>query len=253
MIIKNKEELEILREGGKILRTVLDEVENIIKPGVSTQELNEKALEVMKYFKVEPSFLNYKPSGHSRPYPAAICTSVNEEVVHGIPNENPRILKEGDLITIDSGVWFKDLCTDSARTVAVGKIDSKKQRLIDAAKEARSAQIKKAKVGVRVYELGGVVENVVEKYGYFSPEILGGHGVGEHVHEEPFIPNYAFENMTQKLREGEVLAFEPIIIESTPYVVLKEDGYTYESKDGSLSTQFEHTIVVWEDGAEILT
>ncbi len=253
MIIKNKEQLDTLKEAGKILRTVLDEVENIIKEGISTNELNEKAVEVMRHYNVEPSFLNYKPDGHSRPYPAAICASVNEEVVHGIPNELPRVLKAGDIITIDSGVWLNNICTDSARTIAVGSISLNAKKLIDVAIKIRDAQINTAKTGTQLSELGKVVEDIVKKYGFHSPHILGGHGVGAEVHEAPFVPSFYDSYSKYKLKEGEVLAFEPIVIEGTGQVELQADGYTYVSKDKSLSAQFEHTVVIWNDGAEIIT
>ncbi len=253
MIIKNKEELDTLRESGRILRAVLDEVERKIKPGVSTDELNDKAIEVMKHYGVRPSFLGYKPAGHSREYPAALCTSVNEEVVHGIPNENPRILQEGDVVTIDSGVWLEDICTDSARTVEVGVVVPAVKRLVETARRARDAQINAIKPGVKVAELGRVVETLVKDAGYFSPDILGGHGVGKKVHEEPFIPNFYSPEFKHSFKEGEVLALEPIVIEKTGEVVLQKDGYTYCSADGSWSAQFEHTVLVQEDGAEIIT
>lgn len=253
MFVRNKEELETLREAGKILHRVLDEVEKEIRPGVSTDALNNKALEVMRHFGVKPSFLNYKPYGHKRGYPAAICTSVNDEVVHGIPNENPRVLKEGDIITIDSGLWLKEICTDSARTVKVGKVSAKVENLINVALKAREAQIKALKAGVKVFELGKAVEELVRKSGYSSPDILGGHGVGRAVHEDPFIPNFYDPSMTHEFKEGEVLALEPIVIMGRPEVYLEKDGYTYKTKDGSWTAQFEHTVIVWEDKAEVIT
>ena len=253
MIIKNKEELEVLKEAGKKLHLLLDELEKMCKAGVSTKMLDDAAREIIKDLDATPSFLNYKPYGAKRPYPAAICTSVNDEVVHGIPNENPRVLQEGDIITLDAGLWFKGLCVDSARTVAVGKVDNKTLRLIKAAKEALNAQINAAFPGKTTGDIGYSSEKVIKSYGYFAPEILGGHGVGKEVHEEPFVPNYGQKGRGPKLREGEVLAFEPIVIEGTGEVCLASDGYTYKSKDGSLSAQFEHTIVVLEDGAKIIT
>ncbi len=253
MIIRNKEELETLREAGRRLRAVLDELEKAIKPGVDTLTLNQLALDTMKSLKVKPSFLNYKPSGHTRAYPAAVCTSVNEEVVHGIPNENPRTLKEGDVVTIDAGLWLENICTDSARTVKVGRVSGLAESLVSVARKARDAQIAVAKPGARIFELGKAVEDIVKKANFYSPQILGGHGVGKKVHEEPFVPNFFDPSMGYKLKEGEVLALEPIVIAGTSSVELLPDGYTYVSKDRSLSAQFEHTIVVFEGGAEIIT
>ncbi len=253
MIVKNKEELETLREAGKILRITLDELEKMTKPGVSTFELNEKALEVMRHFKVEPSFLNYKPAGHKRAYPAAICASVNDEVVHSIPNENPKTLSEGDIVTLDAGLWLDDICTDSARTLAVGNVSKETQDLIDMAKAARDAQINALKVGVRVYDLGRAVEDLLKGTKYNAPDILGGHGVGKKVHEDPFIPSFYEPSMKYSFKEGEVLALEPIVIEGSAEVYLTDDGYTYKTKNTALAAQFEHTVIVWQDGAEIIT
>ncbi len=253
MIVKNKEELEILREAGKILRLTLDELEKMLQPGVSTFDLNEKALEVMKHFKVKPSFLNYKPAGHKRAYPAAICASVNDEVVHSIPNEDPKTLKEGDIVTLDAGLWLQNICTDSARTLAVGEVSKETQDLIDKARAARDAQINALKAGVRVFELGRAVENLLQGTKYSAPDILGGHGVGMKVHEDPFIPSFYDSSMKYKIKEGEVLALEPIVIEGSAEIYLDADGYTYKTKNGALAAQFEHTLIAWQDGAEIIT
>ncbi len=253
MVIKNKEELEILKEAGAKLRAVLDELEKQTKPGVSTKYLDDLARQLIEKLGAKPSFLNYKPSGHTRPYPATICASVNEEVVHGIPNESEKILKEGDIVTLDCGLWFGGLCVDSARTVKVGNVSSVADKLYSVAKAALYAQIEAAKVGAKVYELGKVVEEIVEEAGFYSPDILGGHGVGKAVHEDPFIPNFYDKSMNYTLKEGEVLALEPIVIEGTYKVLLDKDGYTYKSADNSWSAQFEHTIVVTDKGAEIIT
>ncbi len=150
MFIKTKEELETLREAGRILRETLDELEAMVKPGVSTEELNDKALELMRHYKVKPSFLNYKPSGHFRAYPAAICASVNEEVVHGIPNENPRVLSEGDIVTLDSGLWLDGICTDSARTVIVGDADEEIKRLVSVGYQTLDTPTNTPKPGAKI-------------------------------------------------------------------------------------------------------
>ncbi len=253
MIVRNEKDLIGLRKSGALLRDILDEIEKIIRPGVSTNDLNTKTLELITDSGAKPAFLNYKPYGAKRPYPAALCTSVNDAVVHGIPNEDDLILKEGDIITIDTGISLNGYFTDSARTIAVGNVSSEIIRLINAAKEARAAQIKAAVAGNTTGDLGYATEQVIKKYGYDAPEILGGHGVGRAVHEEPFVPNFGKPNEGDVLQEGEVLALEPIVVMGNAKVFLDADGYTYRTKDGSLSAQFEHTVIVGKGKAEILT
>ncbi len=253
MIVRDEKDLIGLRKSGELLRSILDEVEKMVRPGVSTNDLNEKALELMKTLGAKPAFLNYKPYGAKRPYPAALCTSVNDAVVHGIPNEDNIILKDGDIITIDTGISLNGYFTDSARTVAVGDVSSEIRRLINSAKEARVAQIKAAVAGNTTGDLGYATEQVIKKYGYDAPDILGGHGVGSAVHEDPFVPNFGKPGEGEVLREGEVLALEPIVVMGNAKVFLDADGHTYRTKDGSLSAQFEHTVIVGKDKAEILT
>ena len=253
MIINNENELEAMRISGAKLRYVIDEVEKAVKPGVSTRELNDLTLKLIKEQGAKPSFLNYTPYGANRPYPAALCASVNEVVVHGIPNERDIILKEGDIVTIDTGLSYNGYFTDTAKTVAVGSVSDKLQTLIKAAKEARDAQINTLKAGVRTGDLGFAVEQVCKKYGFDSPEYLGGHGLGRAVHEEPFVPNFGQKGKGYKFKEGEIVALEPIVIAGSGDVYLADDGYSYITKDGSFSAQFEHTVVVKKDGVEILT
>lgn len=250
--IKTKEEIAILREGGRRLALILQEVAKIVKPGVSTADLNILAEKLVADNGDKASFLNYKPKG-IRPYPASICVSVNDEVVHGIPNENPKILQEGDIVSLDMGLTHKGLITDSAITVPVGKIDEESQNLLDATKSALYAGIKAIKSGKYTGDIGFAVERVAKANVYGVVEDLCGHGVGYDVHEDPFIPNYGERGKGDKLKSGMVIAIEPMFNIGGKEVVLAEDGWTYKTKDGSKSAHFEHTVVITSKGAEIIT
>ncbi len=251
---KTPEEIEYLRAGGAILARILDELSALVAPGVSTEYLNDEALDKMERYGVEPVLLGYHPVFSSRPYPAAICTSVNEVVVHGIPNEHPYILKEGDIIGIDISVGYNGMIVDSARTVAVGSISSDARKLIHVTKEALTVGIQAAKVGGHVGDIGHAIETYVRPHGYGIVEELCGHGVGYAVHEDPSVQNIGKKGTGPKLTEGLVLAIEPMLTLGTKDVIFdEEDGYTVRTKDGSLSAHFEHTIVILKDGPEILT
>ncbi|MFA6227284.1 MAG: type I methionyl aminopeptidase [Candidatus Paceibacterota bacterium] len=250
--IKTKDEIEILREGGRRLALILQEVAKIVKPGVSTAELNTLAEKLVSDNGDKAAFLNYKPKG-MRPYPASICVSINDEIVHGIPNENPRILKEGDIVSLDMGLTHKGLITDSAITVPVGKIDVESQKLLDATKLALYAGIKTIKADKYTGDIGFTVERIAKANGYGVVEDLCGHGVGYEVHEDPYIPNYGERGSGDKLKSGMVIAIEPMFNMGGKEIILADDGWTYKTKDGSRSAHFEHTVVVTSKGAEIIT
>lgn len=250
---KRPEDIEILAEGGKRLGEVLRQVALMVAPGVSTDELNDKAEELIVAAGDEPAFLGYTPEGAARPYPAGLCVSVNDAIVHGIPNEETIILKEGDIVGLDLGVRHKGLITDSALTVAVGKTDVESEKLMRATKEALEAGIAAARSGNTVGDIGAAIEGVAEKRGFTIIAELGGHGVGYKVHEEPFVPNFGEKGEGEKLVPGMVLALEPILSTGSPYIKLDQDGYTYRTKDGSRSAHFEHTIVITESAPRVLT
>ena len=250
--IKTKEEIDILREGGRRLAIILKETAKICKPGISTEEIDILARKLVDDNGDEPAFLNYKPKG-MRPYPAAICVSVNDEVVHGIPNENPKILMEGDIVSLDMGLVHGGLITDSAITVPVGKIDDESQKLLDTTKEALYAGIKVVKDGKHTGDIGFAVERVAKAAGFGVVEELCGHGVGYEVHEDPYIPNYGERGRGDKLKSGMVIAIEPMLNLGSKEIFLDKDGWTYKTKDGKKSAHFEHTIVITSKGAEILT
>jgi len=251
--IKSKEEIEILKEGGKHLAFILQEVAKAVKPGVSTAELNDLVNKLAKEKGDIPSTLNYKPKGAKRPYPASICVSINDEIVHGIPNENPRILKEGDIVSLDMCLTHKGLVTDSAITVPVGKIDSVAKKLIEVTKEALYAGIKAVKGNKHTGDIGYAVERVAKANGFSIVEDLCGHGVGYSVHEDPFIPNYGERGRGDKLKSGMIIAIEPMLNEGGKNIFMDKDGYTFRTADGSRSAHFEHTIVITNGEPEIIT
>ncbi|MFT5179944.1 MAG: methionyl aminopeptidase [Candidatus Paceibacteria bacterium] len=251
--IKTKEDIENLREGGKRLANVLRETAKMIEPGVSTDEINNVAHRLMTKNGDVPSFLNYIPEGAKRPYPASICVSVNDEIVHGIPNEDPIILKEGDIVTIDGGLTHENLITDHAITVAVGEISKEARRLMQVTQEALMSGIKEAKAGNRVGDIGAAIEAHAKKAGLAIIEGLAGHGVGYDVHEDPYIPNSGRRGTGDILKTGMVIAIEPMFAYGNGKIKLASDGYTYITKDGELSAQYEHTVAIDGNTPDILT
>lgn len=250
-MLKTQKEIEIMRECGKRLAHVLDEIEKFIAPGKTPQQLDEFAQRLILDLGDEPSFLHYWPEGANKPYPATLCVSTNDEVVHGIPGK--KKFKEGDIVCIDLGIKHKGFHSDSARTIPVGKIDDNGRKLIEATREALMAGIKVARAGNHIGDIGCAVSEVVKRYGWSIVEELGGHGIGEEVHEEPHIPNFGKQGSGMELKEGMVLALEPIVNEGSKKVYLAGDGYTFRTKDGKRSAHFEHTVLITNGEPEILT
>ncbi len=248
--IKSPEEINRIREGGQIVHRILREVAALIKPGVSTWELNEYAEKEIAKASGSASFKGYGDS--SNPFPAALCTSVNEAVVHGIPSKDV-ILKEGDIVGLDIGMKYKGLYTDTAITVGVGKVSTKAQKLMDVTKKALSEAIKQAKVGNSVGDIANAAQTIVEKAGFNVVRDLVGHGVGHGVHEEPSVPNYGRKGSGMKLQEGMVLAIEPMVVIGGYKLEYEEDGWTIVTKDHSLAAHFEHTVAVGIKSGDILT
>lgn len=254
-IIKTKEEIEILREGGRRLARALYQVKEKIAPGISTKDLDVYAEKLIRETGDSPAFLNYRPSGANKPYPASLCVSVNDEVVHGIPNKN-RILKEGDIVALDLGLKHKGLFTDMALTVPVGLASAGNQKLMDITEQALQVGIDAAVQGNTVGDISYAIEHFVRsqkgnKYGIV--EVLSGHGVGRAIHEDPCIPNFGKRGKGEKLVPGIVIALEPMINLGTKNVTLDADGYAFRTADGKISAHFEHTILITEGEAEILT
>ncbi|MEQ1499824.1 MAG: type I methionyl aminopeptidase [Parcubacteria group bacterium] len=251
--LKTKEEIEIMKEGGKRHAYILREVAKKVAPGVSTSLLEDYARKLVSEGGDIASFLNYKPKGARRGFPSALCVSVNNEIVHGIPNEKPTILQEGDVVSIDLGLTHEGLITDSAITVPVGKISPENSKLLKHCEEALYLGIKAARGGSYVGDIGYAIESFVRPLGYGLCEGLAGHGVGYKVHEDPFVPNSGQPKRGEKLVPGMVIAIEPMITLGTDEIVLGSDGYTYKTKDGSNSAHFEHTIAITDGDPIILT
>lgn len=253
MTIRTDEERERLLEAGHRLAEVLQALRAKVAPGVTTEELDDLAERMIREGGDEPAFLGYTPEGASRPYPATLCVSVNDEVVHGIPNESPRVLKEGDIVGLDLGLRHEGIIVDAAVTVPVGKIDKVTQELLNTTELALANGIDAARVGGRTGDISHAIEETFAGTGFTIVKALGGHGVGDAVHEEPFIPNYGNAGEGPELLEGMVLALEPIANAGKGSVTIAADGYTYRSKDGSKSAHFEHTILLEKGGARIIT
>lgn len=251
--LKTKEDIVILREGGKRHAYILKELAKMVQPGVHVIDLDTRAVELIREGGDTPAFLNYQPYGASRPYPATLCVSINDEIVHGIPTEGDKVLKEGDIVSIDLGLIHKELITDAAITVPVGKISSELEELLNATKQALMAGIKAAKGGVRVGDISNAIQLVGVAHKYGIVEELAGHGVGYHVHEDPYIPNFGHAGKGEVLKPGMVIAIEPMFNIGTKKIKLDTDGYTYRTADGKPSAHFEHTVVITKSGAEILT
>ncbi len=250
--IKTKKEIEILREGGKKLALVLGAVAKEVKPGVATIELDQLAEKLIKESGGRPSFKNYRTADDRTPYPASLCVSVNDEIVHGIPSKT-RILKEGDIVSLDAGMEYGGMYTDTAITVPVGKISNEAAKIIEVCKKSLSEGIKTIKAGSYIGDIGFAVQSHVEERGYGVVRNLVGHGVGHSVHEDPEIPNFGKKKTRERLTAGMVLAIEPMITEGSFETILDKDNWTWRTKDGKPSAHFEHTVVVTEKGAEIIT
>ena len=253
IIIKTKEEIEKLREGGKRLAKLVADVSELARPGVSALELDLFVQDKIREMGDEPAFLGYKPAGHRTAYPAALIVSVNSEVVHGIPTAT-KILKEGDVVSLDCGIKHAGLFTDHAVTVCIGQCTKERAKLVQVTREALYVGLEAIVPGARVGDIGHVVESFAKKSGkYGVVKALAGHGVGRAIHEDPYIPNYGKAGTGEKLVPGMVIAVEPMLTLGSDEVIEGRDGYTMKTEDGSVAAHFEHTVLVTETGYEILT
>ena len=244
--IKSAREIELMRDAGKILAEVHNELGMAVKPGMSTKDVDRIGEQLIRKFNCIPSFLNYNG------YPASICVSVNKEVVHGIPHKD-HILKEGDIVSLDAGVIYKGCHSDAARTVAVGKISAEAQKLIDVTKQSFFEGIKMAVAGNHLFDISGAIDAYVTPFGYGIVRDLVGHGIGTHLHEDPQIPNFAQRRRGIKLEAGMTLAVEPMINIGTADVEWLDDDWTVITADGSLSAHYENTILITDGEPEILS
>lgn len=248
--IKTSEDIQAMREGGALLSKALQAAVDAVKPGVTMKQLDDIARGVIEAGGGKPSFLGY--GSKSRPFPATVCISRNDEVVHGLGNRT-LVLNEGDIVGLDIGCWYKGLCTDMAVTVPVGTISKERLALVRVTKEAMLAGVEAATIGHTVMDIAGAVEDVVPK-GYGIVESLVGHGVGHAVHESPNVPNFRGKNFPKApLLENMCIAIEPMVTRGTHEVEISEDEWTIITADGSDSAHFEVTIAILPTGPEILT
>lgn len=246
--IKSDKELEIMREAGRINAETLDAVKKAIAPGVTTAELNEAAEAVQRKHGVYSPFKNY---AGPYPYPASICTSINEELVHGIPGK--RKLKSGDIISVDCGTVYEGFVGDSAFTAGVGEISPLAQKLMDITSQALDIAVSLMVMGNRIGDIGAAVQQFVESHGFYITRTYTGHGVGREMHEGPQVPNYGVAGHGLALRKGMTIALEPMVLVGTQHTKVKADEWTVVSRDGSLTAHFEHSVAVTENGPLILT
>ena len=244
--IKSEKEIELMRESGRILANVLEELEAFVRPGISTLDIDKKCAEIINGYHCIPSFLNYNG------YPASVCTSVNSEVVHGIPTKN-RILREGDIISLDCGVIYQGFHSDAARTVAVGEISKEARKLIEITEKSFYEGIKYAKAGHHLHEISEAIQTYVEANGFSVVRDLVGHGIGRELHEEPQIPNFRQKRRGPKLEAGMTLAIEPMVNEGRYDVYWEDDDWTVVAADGLLSAHYENTILITEGEPELFT
>jgi methionyl aminopeptidase len=274
IIIKTPEEIGIMTEGGKILAKIMKELEKKVKPGITTKELDRlaeslvscpptfvgrsrlrsaKAEAWVKEDKLRCSFKGYEGSCGERvePFPACLCTSINEEIVHSVPSD--RVLKEGDIISLDLGILYKNFHTDMAVTLPVGEVSPETLRLIRVTKKALKRGIKKVRPGNTIGDIGNTIQRYVESQGFNVVRELCGHGVGRELHEDPQILNYGKRHKGEEIKEGQVLCLEPMVTVGNWKLKKTKDGFGYETADGGLSAHFEHTVAVTKDGARVLT
>ncbi len=244
--VKSAREIELMKKAGKILAKTHELLAAEIKPGISTYEINKKGEEIIRSFDCIPSFLNYNG------YPASICISVNDEVVHGIPSKQ-RIVQEGDIVSLDAGVIYKGYHSDAARTVAVGEISKEAKKLMDVTKQCFFEGIKFAKEGHRLYEISAAINDYADRFGYGVVRDLVGHGIGANLHEDPQIPNFRQRGRGMRLQAGMTLAIEPMINLGRSDVVWLDDDWTVVTDDGSLSAHYENTVLVTKGEPEILS
>jgi methionyl aminopeptidase len=243
--LKSEQELAMLKKSGKILCKAMQRLQGFIKPGLKTSEIDKLAAELLKQEDAVPAFKGY------RGFPANICTSINEEVVHGIPSD--RVLKEGDIISLDLGVNYKGYFSDAAITVPVGKINAKVKKLIEVTKKALSEGIKQAKQDNHLSDISYAIQTYVESHGFSVVRQFIGHGIGCSLHEEPEIPNFGRPHQGPLLKSGMVLAIEPMVNMGSWECEILDNGWTAVTKDGLASAHFEHTLAITENGPEILT
>jgi len=249
--LKSRDEIRLMREAGLVAAEILDEVCAAAKPGVSTWELDRIARAGIERHKVKSAFLNY--GGYDvPPYPGVLCTSRNHVIVHGIPRKDD-VIAEGDIIGIDFGIFKNGFCADTARTIMVGDVSAENRRLVETTEQALDAAIALCRVGNRLGDLGAAVQNYSESRGYSVVRQFVGHGTGRQMHEDPQVPNFGATGSGKRLKQGLVIAVEPMVNAGTPDVEVLDDKWTAVTKDRSMSAHFEHTIAITDEGPWVLT
>ena len=246
IIIKSKHEIDIMREAAKVTGEILRNLEEYIKPGMSTLDVDHYIEDTIRKYKMTPTFKGYCG------FPGSACVSINEEVVHGIPSEK-RILREGDIVTVDTGSTYNGFASDAARTYGVGEISDDARNLIDATKKSFFAGMEFARVGFRLSDISHAIQQSAEGDGYGVVREYVGHGIGRNMHEDPQIPNYGKPGHGPELKEGMVLAIEPMICQGSYKVKTLKNGWTVVTKDGKLSAHYENTVVINDGEPELLT
>lgn len=244
--IKSENEIELMRKSGSILAKVLEELEKYIRPGISTLDIDKKCYELIKSYNCIPSFLNYNG------FPASVCVSVNDEVVHGIPNSE-NILRDGDIVSLDCGVIYEGYHSDAARTVPVGEITKEAEKLIEVTRQSFYEGIKFAKAGKHLHDISEAIQAYAESFGFSVVRDLVGHGIGKNLHEEPQVPNFKQRSRGPRLTAGMTLAIEPMINAGRYDVYWLDDDWTVVTEDGSLSAHYENTLLITDGEPEILT
>lgn len=244
--IKSSREIELMREAGKILAKTHEELEKNLRPGMSTWEIDRIGEEIIRSYGCIPSFKNYNG------YPASICVSVNDEVVHGIPHKK-HYIQEGDIVSLDAGVIYKGYHSDAARTHGVGEISAEAKKLIEVTRQSFFEGIKFAKPGNHLNDISTAIQKYAESFGYGVVRDLVGHGIGAHLHEDPEVPNFARKRKGILLQPGMTLAIEPMINAGSHEVVWMDDDWTVVTEDGSLSAHYENTVLITENGPELLS
>ncbi|MBN2238548.1 MAG: type I methionyl aminopeptidase [Dehalococcoidales bacterium] len=245
IIVKSQREIGIMRQAGQIVATVLQELKSRVEPGMKTRELDEIASKEAERLGAVPSFKGY----HG--YPASVCVSINDEIVHGIPGE--RVIQDGDIVSIDFGVIYDEFQGDAALTTGAGNITLEAKKLLEVTEGSLMAGIQAARAGARLGDISAAVQDFAESKGYGVVREYTGHGIGRNMHEDPQIPNFGLPGQGPLLKKGMTLALEPMINIGDWRTRLEDDNWTVRTSDGSLSAHFEHTIAITDDGAEILT
>lgn len=250
IFLKTDDEIELLRQSNLLVGRTLAEVAKLIKPGVTTKELDKVAEEFIRDNGAVPTFKGF-PNQYGDPFPSTLCTSVNDQVVHGIPNDIP--LKEGDIVSVDCGVRLNGFCGDSAYTFGVGEINSNVKHLLKVTKQALLEGIDNAVVGKRIGDIGFAIQNLCENSGYGVVREFVGHGIGRNMHEDPQVPNYGRKGYGPLLKTGMCIAIEPMITLGSRLIIMERDGWTVRTKDCSYSAHFEHTVAITNKEADVLS